>query len=77
MAGTLTFKIPLTSTSSVAIPLTAVCHSSQEGDDVWLLDSNKKPHKTKIHCGKLLSNGQIEVTQGLTSNDKVLIYEKN
>lgn len=77
MAGTLTFKIPLTSTSSVAIPLTAVCHNSQEGDYVWLLDSNKKPYKAKIRCGKLLSNGQIEITQGLTANDKVLMYGKN
>ncbi|MGM9709775.1 MAG: efflux RND transporter periplasmic adaptor subunit [Prevotella sp.] len=56
--------------SSISIPLSALCHRPVDGDFVWIVDKHKSTvSKRKVTRGQLLPNGKVSITSGLSAND--------
>ena len=74
MSGKASLNAPSVSTLSqgAAIPQTALCHRSTEGDYLWVVNSKtQQVTKRKVKKGDLLPNGYVSITEGLYPDETV------
>lgn len=61
-----------TLSQGAAIPQTALCHRSTEGDYLWVVNSKtQQVTKRKVKKGDLLPNGYVSITEGLYPDETV------
>lgn len=74
MTGSLSFEQPDNNTSEVVrIPQSALCHDTQKGDYVWIVNvENGLVRAVPVKTGNL-TNGKIEIPDGLKAGDTVVL----
>lgn len=75
ISGKVLLDVPATSpVPMVVVSQTALNHRPTEGDFVWTVDdTTKKVSKRKIVLGEMLTNGRVEVKEGLKAGEVVAV----
>lgn len=75
MSGKLSFQLDSGRDGIViVVPQKAVCHRPAVGDYVWAFDpENQKVVRKKVTLGKLMPDGQVNIVEGLSGDEWVVI----
>lgn len=74
MSGKALFAADSTAEKKLTIPNTALCHNPEDGDFVWVINTQAgKAEKRKIQTGPLLKGGAIQVLDGLKEGETVSV----
>lgn len=74
MSGKALFPAGNTAGKVLTVPGTALCHNQEDGNYVWVIDTNAgKAEKRKIEIGQLMKGGSVHVISGLQEGETVSV----
>lgn len=79
MSGNIYISLPSKSITDThtTVPQTAICNNANVGNYVWVIGESGRISRRNVSTGKLLSNGRIEITNGLSAGERVAITHQS